>query len=338
MGYAISNSSTASQSLPYDIGEEGAKFQADSLFVSCGPDRPVISRGESIQLKASATTFEGKPFGSKLTYGWSVNTGRIEDEAAETRWDLKDTKPGNYVVTVRVTSASTEPVECSLQIVVESSERDKDTHPNDIRALRETGGSFLLPKQQERKGYNLYSYLLLGGPPSDNSRERYRETIEAYLALLPDITRLEKHFPPSELNITYLPVDAVPPGTTDIKSLAQWMLDHYDYPRARFLLRQITGDNREGPYIVSVPAPLSGPTPVSHYLWQDLSAVPAQFIRSWIKEFMNQAAQESFWEARSLPLLRLRIRSAIAVLAMALPDVQNSLDSYIKMGQSIPLQ
>src|SRR6185312_2812429 len=113
------------------------------------------------------------------------------------------------------------------------------------------------PNQQGHKGYGLHSYLILGGPPSDNSRERYLKTIEAYLSLLPDIVRLERYFPPSELNITYLPVKTEPPNITDIKLLAEWVLEHYDYPHARFLIRRLSGDNREGPYIVSVSVPIS---------------------------------------------------------------------------------
>jgi hypothetical protein len=177
--------------------------------------------------------------------------------------------------------------------------------------------------------------LLLGAPPTDSSRERYLKAIEAYLLLLPDISKLDKYFPPSELNITYLPVNASPPEITDIKSMAVWVLDHYDYPRARFLARQLTENNRDGPYIISVLVPLSERTKLSRYLWQDLSAVPAQFAASWIKEFMNQAAQERFWETKSLPQFRLKLRSVISVLATAWPDVRNSIDSYIKLGQSI---
>ena len=155
--------------------------------------------------------------------------------------------------------------------------------------------------------------------------------------MLPEIAGLERHFAPSELNITYLPVNAMP-SETDIKLLARWVLDHYDYARARSLIRGFSGDNREGPYIVSVSAPLSNQAPLSNVLWQDLSTIPAQLAGSWVKEFMNQAAQEHFWETRSLPQLRLKIRTVIAVLSMAWPEVRNSLDSYIKLGQSISPQ
>jgi hypothetical protein len=286
-------------------------------------------------LNAWVTTSEGKPFTDELTYIWSVSTGRIRNEAtAETRWELENSKPGNYVATVRAEAPSKEVAECSLQVVVEPQVNEIQRSSARQRE-HETGRTFLLPKEKEHEGYGLYSYLILGGPPSDSSRERYLKVIEAYLLALPDIAGLERHFMPDELNITYLPVAAEPPKTTDIKLLTGWVLDHYDYARARHLIRQLSGDNREGPYLVSVSTPLSNQAPVSNFLWQDLSAVPAQFAGPWLKEFMNQAAQEHFWETRSLPQLRLKVRSVIAVLSMAWPDVWNSLDSYIKLGQSI---
>lgn len=334
----VSLHSSAASLSPYDISKAWAKAQADTFFLSCSPDRPIISQGESVQLKAWAANFAGRPSESGLTYTWSVRTGRISNTVTELRWELKNTKPGNYLATVRATDNGAEAAECSVQIIVESSEQDIPDKGRRSAHGRETGKSFLLPTQHERKGYGLYSYLILGGPPSDNSRGRYLKTIEAYLALLPDVIRLEKYFAPSELNITYLPINDAPPSAIDTKVLAEWVLDHYDYARARSLIRHLRGDNRDGPYVVSVSVPLSERKPLSDYLWQDLSGVPAQLAGSWIKEFMNQAAQERFWETRNLPQLRLKIRGAIAVFAMALPDVQNSLDSYIKMRYSVSAQ
>jgi hypothetical protein len=313
----------------------GEKTGVDTLFVSCSPERPVVSSGSSVQVKAWATTSEGKPATSNIAYLWSVSTGRIRGEATKAQWDLKDSKPGNYTATVRATTVDKKAAQCSLEIVVEPSKPGEGLGRNETRGKYETGRSFLLPTQLEHKGYGLYSYLLLGAPPTDSNRERYLKAIEAYLLLLPDIFKLDKYFPPSELNITYLPVNALPAEILDIKSMAVWVLDHYDYPRVRFLARQLTENNRDGPYIISVLVPLSERAKLSRYLWQDLSAVPPQLAASWIKEFMNQAAQERFWETKSLPQFRLKLRSVISVLATAWPDVRNSIDSYIKLGQSV---
>lgn len=335
IGYGISFNWITPISVADDIGKMREGLEADSLFISCSPEKPVALPNESIQLKAWATTLDGKPFPKELTYIWSVSAGNISGKTAEALWHFENLKPGNYVATVRAATANKE-AECKLQVVIEPDEAAIAVMKRGMR--RETGRSFLLPQQKEHTGYGLYSYLLLGGPPSDSSRERYVKVVEAYLIALPDIARLERHFAPSELNITYLPVDAAPPNIVDVKLLAKWVLDHYDYARARYLLRHFSGNNRNGPYLASILDPLGGSTPLSHSLFQNLSSVPPQLAGSWIKEFMNQAAQEHFWETKSLSQLRLKVRSVIAILSMALPEVRNSLDSYIKLAPSLSPQ
>lgn len=333
--YGISNGI-----VPLSLAEDMDKkrSETDRLFISCSPEKPVVFPNESIQLKAWATTLDGKLFPKELTYIWSVSAGNISGKTAEALWGLKNLKPGNYIATVQA-KATNEEAKCRLQVVVEAPPKTGEAAlAVGTRGGRETGRSFLLPQEKEHEGYGLYSYLLLGGPPSDASRELYLKVVETYLIALPDIIKLEKHFAASELNITYLPLDAAPPNITDGKLLAKWVLDHYDYARARYLLRKFIGNNRNGPYLVSALAPLGGPTPLSHSLFQDLSAVPPRLARSWINEFMNQAAQEHFWETKSLSQLRLKVRSAIAILSMALPEVRNSLDSYIKLAPPLSPQ
>jgi len=58
---------------------------------------------------------------------------------------------------------------------------------------------------------------------------------------------------------------------------------------------------------------------------QDLSAVSPELADAWIKEFENQAAQEHFWEERTLPQFRLKIHGIIAIAAQGLPDVLAAL-------------
>ncbi|MDP3766872.1 MAG: hypothetical protein Q8S13_02550, partial [Dehalococcoidia bacterium] len=40
--------------------------------------------------------------------------------------------------------------------------------------VRESGRAFLIGGQAERRGYALYSYLLLNGAPDESTRARYR--------------------------------------------------------------------------------------------------------------------------------------------------------------------
>jgi hypothetical protein len=65
-----------------------------------------------------------------------------------------------------------------------------------IPARRPEGARFdrsraLPPGQSEAAGYGLYSYLLLGAPPSESSRDRYLKAIDPYLTLVPDVADLE---------------------------------------------------------------------------------------------------------------------------------------------------
>ena len=116
------------------------------------------------------------------------------------------------------------------------------------------------------------------------------------------------------------------------KPSAEWVLDHYDYARARALLDLVPRTSREGPYIVSVLKPLGSGDSISQYLFQDFSAVPAgnsDLISWWVREFLNQAAQERFWEPRTAESLVLRLRTTLAILATGFPMVQEGLNSWI---------
>lgn len=211
---------------------------------------------------------------------------------------------------------------------------------------RETGRAFLIAGQTEVKGYGLYSYFLLGAPPTEATRDQYLDMIAAYLCI-PDIRSLEGSIERWELNITYLPLSASPPlelsknhppsqceGAVNLP-FAQWVLDHYDYARARVLLRAVPegGTHRNGPYIVSSLVPLSMTSTLSPpYLYQDLSYVPSpppRLVRLWVNEFLDQTAQARFGEARQVRQLALKLRQAIAVIAQGLPDVLEALDRWI---------
>jgi len=190
----------------------------------------------------------------------------------------------------------------------------------------ETGRSFLVGEQAEEKGYGLYSYLIFGSPPSDATHARYLRAIEAYLEKIPLVKSLEKSIPRHELNVTYLPLDSTPPS----KVLAEWVLEHYNYARARVLLRAIGGSHRDGPYILSFPKPLSSTETVSgNYLHQDLSSVPPDLVQMWVTEFLNQAAEERFGEENKGEQIVLKLRTSVGTLAQGLPPVRKALDEWI---------
>jgi hypothetical protein len=194
---------------------------------------------------------------------------------------------------------------------------------------RETARGFLVKGQKEKTGYGLYSYFLLGSPPTDSSRARYLKAIQAYLRLIPTVNDLEDYISADKLNITYFPVKSPLPADPTV----EWLLDNYDFARARVLLDLLPGVHNAGPYFVSVLKPLSGADQLpGQYLFQNLSAVPTEpqdLVSLWILEFMNLAAQERFWEPKTAELLTLKIRSTISVLAAGLPEVKKQLASWV---------
>ena len=208
---------------------------------------------------------------------------------------------------------------------------------------RETGRAFLIAEQPEAKGYGLYSYLLFGAPPTEATRERYLNLIATYLESIPPVGSFKGSLERWELNIAYLPLKDSPPvefskgcsqlpcGTGNV-AFAQWVLDHYNYTRARVLLRAVPagGTHRNGPYIVSSLKPLST-TPILSppYLYQDLSSVPARLVLLWVKEFLDQTAQQSFEDSRRVQQVALKLRQSIAIAAKGLPDVLEALDRWI---------
>jgi len=305
------------------------KVPPSQFIVVCSPDKPIVRPSETIRLRAYATSPTDQP----LQYAWSVPAGRVEGQGPEVRWDFTGVRVGVvYEAKVLVNDASGGFADCSVRVIVQAQPRQALRGGN-----RETGRSFLLPDQVETNGYGLYSYLLLGSPPTAATRERYLKAVEEYLRF-PDLTQLETfNIPHRTLNITYLPLK-VPPERPVLDQLAderynevaEWMLKQYDYERARVLLRGLPGTHREGPYIVSILKPPTWNSSLSPpYLYQDQSSVPPHLVSLWAKEFLNQAAQEQFWQERTAVQLVLKLRTAIGILATALPEVRKALDDWV---------
>jgi len=289
---------------------------AEPLALTCSADRPTVPLGGKVVLKAWARS----PGGRAIRYTWEAAAGRIEGRGAEARWSLAELRPGRFAASVTASDGESSSAECLVRVTVR-----RDAEPRGLS--RESGRSLLAAGQSEAAGYGLYSYLLLGAPPSEASRERYLTAIEAYLSLIPDVASLEEYVPRAELNIFYLPVRGTPPSTLS----AQWALDNYDYARARSLLRALPEPNRDGPYILAAFKPLgvtmaAAPGP---YLFQNLSSVPPHLAASWVKEFLNQAAQERFWEEKTAMQLASRMRATVGIMGSGLPEVRKALDGWI---------
>jgi hypothetical protein len=290
---------------------------ADPLPIACSAEWPTVALGAQVGLRV----FVDAPSGERVRLAWEAPVGRLDGPAARPRWDLADLRPGTYAATVRATSTSGATAECIVRVTVRADPGSRG------EPARETGAAFLLPDAAERAGYGLYSYLLLGAPPTDGTRDRYAQAVSGFLAMIPEIGRLEAHVPRQSLNVAYVPVDQ-DPGPPPVA--APWVLAHYDHARARSLLRTLPGSLRVGPYIVSTLTPLSregaaeGPR-----LFQDLSRVPPHLVSAWVLEFLNQAAQERFWEERSGRALALRMRLTVGILGTGLPEVRKAMDDWV---------
>lgn len=295
--------------------QAGKESQTVESAVSCTPERPTVWPRETIHARVWL------PENShRLQYAWSATGGRITGQTSEATWDFTGVQPGTYMATVEVTGIGSQSRKCSMQVIVMDREEGRGLHGL-------TGRSLLVGDAPETGGYGLYSYLLFANPPDDSSRERYTKALEAYVSLMPDVLSLEKYVRQlSQLNVTYVPIDTDPPKLVS----ADWILQHYNYARALVLLRAVPGSHRDGPYMVSSLAPLTGKESLSgDYLFQDLSAVPPHLISAWIKLFLNQASQERFWEPKSAAYFALKLRTAVGVVAVGLPEVQNALNGWI---------
>ncbi len=301
-----------------------AAGEGDGPAVTCSIERPTVGLGVAeVGLKTWALSPENK----SLQYRWTVTAGQVKGRDSEAQWNLTGLRPGTFAATVNVTDSAGAQSECTVRVLVRRDVEQRGLGGGPVS--RETARALLQPGSSEDSGYGLYSYLLFGSSPSDATRERYAKTVESYLALVPDVMSLEEYIQRKELNILYLPVRSAPTQ----QPLGAWALDNYDYARARSFLRNLPRNNRDGPYILAATRPLgqaggSG-LEAGHYLLQDLSSVPPHLAALWVKEFLNQAAQNRFWEERTAVKLGLNLRRTIGVAGAGLPEVRKGLDSLI---------
>jgi hypothetical protein len=295
-----------------------SEAQSRSIDVACSPEKPLVSIGDTIALTAWANSRGGRTF----KYDWAATGGKLTSLGDQAQWRLDDVHPGTYRATVTVRDA-TGSADCSVLVIVRPQLREPPG--------RESGWAFLLRNEVEEKDYGLYSYVLFGSTPSSQTRDRYLEVIDAYLQAMPAIRSLEKvRIPRRELNIVYLPLDTDRTPAEAGSVSAGLLLESYDYARARALLRVLPGARRNGPYLVSALGPLDAKRGSGdHYLIQDLSSVPPHLAGLWMKEFLNQTAQERFWQEQTTERLAVKLRTTVSIVARGLPEVMKGLDTLI---------
>lgn len=304
--------------------------------VICFAEQPAIVEGETVTLQAWATTLTGQPVSPPISFEWEVSAGRIEAQAATTQWDLSAVKvepPGARRVsaTVKALQPGGGEVNCVVEVFVGKKEATIPDRGSGQGESLLSARHFLLPGQSEAAGYGLYSYLLFSAPPKDEEEKaRYLKTIEASLSVLQDVDDyLSRHVRPKKLNITYIPLKETP---TRGKSTAEWatnLLSVYDYATAQILLNKVQQAHQEGPYLVSVLAPLSDQSMAAH-LWENLTGIVPELAWDWIKFFTYLAAQQRSWSDESLKRFGLNLRNLIAVGGKVTPTTMKALQTAIE--------
>jgi hypothetical protein len=292
--------------------------------VACSAEAPTVELGGAVLMSAWASA----PPSQSFRYAWEAPVGRLESRGRQARWDLGELRSGVYAAAVVVSDPTGASTECVVRVIVRQDAGPRSPGPT---PARETGSALLAAGGREAEGYGLYSYLLLGAPPTAGTRDRHLKAMEAFWSVLPAITALEQYVPKAQLNVAYVPVRSAPGGNVSV----EWLLDNYDYARARSLLRLLPGSNRDGPYLVSTLQPLGGGGAAvpGQYLFQDLSSVPPHLAASWVKEFLNQAAQDRFWDERTGARLALKLRVTVGILGEGLPEVKKALDTWISWAR-----
>jgi len=298
-------------------------WQARAMQVVCSLDRPVIGRGKA----ASVTVFTDAPAGTKLTYRWSATGGAlVPPDAVTTTWISGRAAAGHYRLAVRVSGGGGQAGACAVDVLVADNVRSAPAAADSLgsEAMRD----LLVRGSDERAGYGLYSYILLGARPDDGNRALYQAVLEAYLRL--DDTDLRMYFPIRQLNATFVPVDTAPTAAPD----TTWVLDHYDYARARSLLVRLNIREGDGPFIISALRPIAASDGPGLYLRQDLSLVPVSIVPEWMRLFRSQTTQQRVVQQRALGSLALQLHTMLAVAATGLPMVQSAAGTIISLVKS----
>ena len=195
---------------------------------------------------------------------------------------------------------------------------------------RVTATAVLLPSQHEEPGYGLYSYALLTHRPQDSELPKYRAFLTALVGL-PTAKDVGAYVRKARINITYFPLTLSPADwdALAIDGRVDYVLAHYDYARSAAMLASLPVPIGTGPVITSVLKPLSydqSPHPV---LVQDMSKAQPVLMADYVKEFVDQAAQDHFWQERTLQAFSLHLRNFLETAAIGLGMSKDAVHGWV---------
>lgn len=167
--------------------------------------------------------------------------------------------------------------------------------------------------------------------------------LSAFLRKVSTAASVEAYLERKYLNVTYIPVKNNPPRTLHRMGLllqVEWILQNYNYDRARVLLAIFTQETSGGPYIYSRQNPVYlRDLQDTHTILQDMAQAPASLCGLWLDKFIKQAAREEFWQEDRLFAFTVSLRTAVANLGSGVETVSQSMDWWQeKMEQWIRIE
>lgn len=298
-------------------GGTGTAALADTT-IACAPSRPAITPTDTVTLRV----YGDPPLGRTHTVRWTVSAGRIQGSGPTVRWILSDAGLGRFTASATVRRGQKVVGSCSAEVAL--------VPPgNDMGGLL-PAGVFLPSGAREQAGYGAYTYLLIPAPAQDSARRaRHRAAIARYLQAAQDISSYDAQLARTRLNVNYLPVDAPLKWSRDA-SLPDSVLAHYQYATALTLLASLDGTHDRGPYLVTVPAPLSTTKPeAGKLIVHDLSRVPVEsLVPAWVDAFLTQSTQQRWGDPGVWNQFPLRLRTAIGAVALGIPSVKAAMKDW----------
>jgi predicted small secreted protein len=215
-----------------------------------------------------------------------------------------------------------------------------------IPAMGRLNGWSVLPSSAaEPRGYGLYTYVLFGVDPKKASADMLAKEKRVVRQFLVETPLRESYGPsvlPSEINLVLFPVEAnsgAPPAS-DVDKQTEFIIEHYDFPRAATMLRRFPERNTNaGPYLVASLLPLSSPALPrdEHVVFVTLTYTVMNNDSAYVTAFLNQVKKPRFWDEDVAQQLVLSYRNAISLLATKGPPTIEALKDVVDWIRKGPL-
>lgn len=190
--------------------------------------------------------------------------------------------------------------------------------------------SLLVRGTVEATGFGAYSYVLFRERPDGVMRDRYVRIVYRVIRSAEQTAdMLNQGYKREELNVIHFPVVRQPTRTATPSEAAAWIVDNYDYTRAKRLLRRCPQAKATGPYLVSSLMPLealhANQTPYVH----DMTRATDDTWELWVAAFIETSSRPNQWNNTSMMAAMLHVRDVLATIASAGKPVLDARDKVL---------